>query len=300
MPKICPICGTNYPDTNVFCLTDGSTLHAAGVSEDLIGSVVADRYLVTDLLGEGGMGRVYLARHVRLPQQAAIKVLRSDMVRDPASVARFNREASNASRIDDEHVARVFDFGETSDGTVYLAMEYVPGRTLKTILAETGPLTPARTVSVVRQIGDGLDAAHRLGIVHRDLKPDNVIVAEGPDGEDRIKVVDFGIAKALGTDESGPGLTKTGYVVGTPDFMSPEQLMGGAIDARSDVYALALLAFQCLTGVLPFDVTTPNGVTARLIEPPRRCDTRKTPRSAPSRSTSPSASNVPLGVDTCR
>jgi eukaryotic-like serine/threonine-protein kinase len=270
MPKVCPVCGTSYADTNIFCPSDGSTLHAAEAEGDLIGSVVADRYLVTDLLGEGGMGKVYLARHVRLPQQAAIKVLRPAMLRDPAAVARFNREAANASRIEHESIARVFDFGESSDGTVYLAMEYVPGRTLKQLIANDGPLSPERTARLTRQVADALDAAHRLGIVHRDLKPDNVMVIEDSELGDRCKVVDFGIAKAVGGDAGEPGLTKTGFVVGTPEFMSPEQLMGGAIDHRSDVYALGLLSFQCLTGSLPFDSSTPErAMTGRLIDAPQ-------------------------------
>ena len=275
MPKVCPVCDTVYTDANAFCPVDGTTLHVVDLEGGLIGSVVADRYLVTDLLGEGGMGKVYLARHVRLPQQAAIKVLRRDMVRDPAAVARFNREASNASRIDDEHVARVYDFGEASDGTVYLAMEYVPGRTLKEVVARDGALEPRRAADLVDQIAKGLDAAHRLKIIHRDLKPDNILVVEGPEGGpvggDRVKVVDFGIAKAFGAD--GGNLTKTGFVVGTPEFMSPEQLMGAALDARSDVYALGLVAFQCFTAALPFVGDTPDQVmTGRLTSAPRRLD----------------------------
>ena len=269
MPKVCPVCETVYPDANAFCPVDGTTLHVVDLEGGLIGSVVADRYLVTDLLGEGGMGKVYLARHVRLPQQAAIKVLRKEMVRDPAAVARFNREASNASRIDDEHVARVYDFGEASGGTVYLAMEYVAGRTLRELLTRQGALEPRRAVALVDQIAKGLDAAHRLKIIHRDLKPDNILVVEGSDGRDRVKVVDFGIAKAFGAEDGN--LTKTGFVVGTPEFMSPEQLMGSALDARSDVYALALVAFQCFTASLPFGGDTPEqAMTARLMSPPRR------------------------------
>jgi serine/threonine-protein kinase len=268
MSKICPVCGTTYSDANAFCPADGTTLRAAEVSADLIGTVVADRYLVTDLLGEGGMGKVYLARHVRLPQQAAIKVLRHNMLKDAAAVARFTREAASASRIDHDRVARVYDFGETSDGTVYLAMEFVPGRTLKKLLADTGPLEPRRAAGIVRQIAEGMDAAHRLGIVHRDLKPDNVIVVEDADGSERVKVVDFGIAKALGADE-GAGLTQAGYVVGTPEFMSPEQLLGGAVDARSDVYALAIIAYQCLTASFPFDTSTLERImAARLTQDP--------------------------------
>ncbi len=270
MPKVCPVCGVSYTDGNIFCPTDGSTLRAGDSEGDLIGTVVADRYLVTDLLGEGGMGKVYLARHVRLPQQAAIKVLRPAMLRDMAAVARFNQEAANASRIEHEHIARVFDYGESSDGTVYLAMEYVPGRTLKSIIAKDGAQSPARTATITRQIGDALDAAHRLNIVHRDLKPDNVMVIEDEELGDRCKVVDFGIAKAIGGATGEQGLTKTGFVVGTPEYMSPEQLLGGTIDHRSDVYALALVSFHCLTGVLPFEGSTPErAMTARLVEAPR-------------------------------
>ncbi|MBL0938787.1 MAG: serine/threonine protein kinase [Gemmatimonadaceae bacterium] len=271
MPKVCPVCDTSYADSNIFCPADGSTLRAADAEGDLIGSVVADRYLVTDLLGEGGMGKVYLARHVRLPLQAAIKVLRPELLKDPASVARFNREAANASRIEHERVARVFDFGETGDGLVYLAMEYVQGDTLKNLLANEGPLSPERTGRIVRQVADGLDAAHRLGIVHRDLKPDNILVTtDESDGTDRCKVVDFGIAKAVGSNEKESGLTRTGFVVGTPEFMSPEQLLGSDIDHRSDVYALALVAYQCLTLDMPFDTNTPDrGMTARLVSAPR-------------------------------
>lgn len=270
MPKVCPVCGTSYTDANIFCPADGSTLHAAESASDLIGTVIADRYLVTDLLGAGGMGTVYLAQHVRLPQRAAIKVLRPEMVRDAGAVARFNREAANASRIEHERIARVFDFGETSGGTVYLAMEFVPGRTLKQIIAAEGALPPARTATIARQVADALDAAHRLGIVHRDLKPDNVMVIEDAAEGDRCKVVDFGIAKAMGGGGGEPGLTKTGFIVGTPEFMSPEQLFGGDIDHRSDVYALALVAYQCLTSALPFDTSTPERtMTARLTESPQ-------------------------------
>ena len=269
MSKVCPVCETIYADSNVFCPVDGTTLHVVDVDGGLIGSVIADRYLVTDLLGEGGMGKVYLARHVRLPQQAAIKVLRADMVRDPAAVARFNREASNASRIDDENVARVYDFGEASGGTVYLAMEFVPGRTLKDVISAEGALSLPRSARIVEQIAKGLDAAHRLKIIHRDLKPDNVLVITDADGSHRVKVVDFGIAKAFGADEGH--LTKTGFVVGTPEFMSPEQLLGSPLDARSDVYALALVAFQCLTGKLPFTGNSAEqAMTARLTSAPSK------------------------------
>jgi serine/threonine-protein kinase len=275
MSKRCLLCGTTYPDALVFCHADAAPLRAADTAEDeLLGTVVADRYLVTDLLGQGGMGTVYLARHVRLPQRVAIKVLRRELLRDPAALARFTREAANASRVGHDRVARVYDFGETSAGVVYLAMEYVPGKTLTALLREGGPLGPARAATLVRQIAEALDAAHRMQVVHRDLKPDNVMVIRDADGTERVKVVDFGIAKAAGgaADDAAdaPALTRTGFVIGTPEFVSPEQLLGGSVDARSDIYALALVAYECLTADSPFPRETPDrGMLARLTTPPR-------------------------------
>ena len=267
MEKTCPVCGGTYAESNAFCPIDGTTLRADASSTDLVGSIIADRYKVSKLLGEGGMGRVYLARHVRLPQQAAIKVMNPWMVKDSDAVARFNREAANAARIEHDRVARVFDFGETSDGLVYLAMEFVPGRTLRAVQEEDGRLSPARAANIVYQVAEGLDAAHRINIVHRDLKPDNILIVTDEHGVDRCKVVDFGIAKAA--DASGTQLTRTGMIVGTPEFMSPEQVVGEAVDARSDVYALALVAFQMLTGQLPFKGSTnERAVMSRLIEDP--------------------------------
>jgi tRNA A-37 threonylcarbamoyl transferase component Bud32 len=274
MAKICPVCSTEFTDESAFCPSDGSTLRSKESEGDLVGQVIADRYLVQKKLGEGGMGAVYLAKHVRLPKQAAIKVLRPEMLADSASVARFNQEAANASQIEHEGVARVFDYGETSDGTVYLAMEFVPGRSLRDVLDQDGALSLDMTATVIRQVAGGLDAAHRLGIVHRDLKPDNILVSsDEKTGEIRCKVVDFGIAKAVGGAPGQAALTRTGMVVGTPEFMSPEQLLAGELDHRSDVYALALVAYQCLTLDLPFDLKAPDrGMTARLVSQPRRLD----------------------------
>lgn len=271
MPKTCPICQTTYPDSNAFCPTDGTTLRADETDADLIGSVIADRYLISKLLGEGGMGRVYLAGHVRLPQQAAIKVLHPSMVQDSAAVARFNREAANAVRIEHDRVARIFDFGETSNGLVFIAMEFVPGTTLRAILEEQTRLSPARAANLIFQVAEGLDAAHRMSIVHRDLKPDNIMVITDDAGIDRAKVVDFGIAKMVdGAAAPRTQLTQAGSVIGTPEFMSPEQVFGEPLDARSDVYALALVGYQMFTGLLPFDSSTPErSLTARIVSDPR-------------------------------
>ena len=194
------------------------------------------------------------------------------MLQDSGAVARFNREAANAARIEHERVARVFDFGETSNGLVYLAMEFVPGKTLGEVLeGEGGRLPATRAANLVYQIAEGLDAAHRISIVHRDLKPDNVLVITDEQGVDRCKVVDFGIAKAFDDSESRKTqLTQAGAIIGTPEFMSPEQVLGEQLDARSDVYALALVAYQLFTGELPFSATTPErSLTARLISDPQ-------------------------------
>jgi serine/threonine-protein kinase len=202
------------------------------------------------------MGQVYLGEHVKMGRRSAIKVMNPQMVHDPDAVARFNREASNASRITHPNVCAIYDFGETPDGVIYLAMEFIEGEPLTDVIQRDGALPVPRAARIFQQVADALHAAHDLGIVHRDLKPDNIMVSRGRDGADVVKVVDFGIAKAVGGDEAGQKVTKTGLVVGTPEFMSPEQLAGDKVDGRSDLYALALVFFQMLTGRLPFEAET--------------------------------------------
>jgi len=253
--KICPVCSTEYPDDVKFCPNDGQTLRSAVPASDLVGQVVADRYHVIKKLGEGGMGQVYLAEHVKMGRRSAIKVMNPSMVHDPDAVARFNREASNASRITHPNVCAIYDFGETPEGLIYLAMEFIEGEPLTDLLERDGALPVPRAVGIFTQVADALQAAHDLGIVHRDLKPDNIMLAQKK-GADQVKVVDFGIAKAVGGDESGQKVTKTGLVVGTPEFMSPEQLSGDKLDGRSDLYSLALVFYQMLAGQLPFEATT--------------------------------------------
>ncbi|HEU5262361.1 MAG TPA: serine/threonine-protein kinase [Gemmatimonadales bacterium] len=253
--KICPVCSTEYLDDVRFCQNDGQTLRAASPAHDLVGQVVADRYHVVKKLGEGGMGQVYLAEHVKMGRKSAIKVMNPSLVHDPDALARFNREAANASRITHTNVCAIYDFGETSEGLVYLAMEFIEGEPLTDVLEREGALPIPRAVGIFVQVADALQAAHDLGIVHRDLKPDNIMLTRGRDGSDVVKVVDFGIAKAVGGDDTQK-VTKTGLVVGTPEFMSPEQLSGDAVDGRSDIYSLALVLFKMLTGRLPFEATT--------------------------------------------
>ncbi len=267
--KICPVCSTEYADDVKFCPNDGQTLRSAARASDLVGQVVADRYHIVKKLGEGGMGQVYLGEHVKMGRRSAIKVMNPSMVHDPDAVARFNREASNASRITHPNVCAIYDFGETPDGLIYLAMEFIEGEPLTDLLEREGTLPVPRAAAIFLQTAEALQAAHDLGIVHRDLKPDNIMLTRRKGGGDTVKVVDFGIAKAVGGDQEGQKVTKTGLVLGTPEFMSPEQLSGDTLDGRSDLYSLALVFFRMLSGKLPFEATSvQETMIKRLIEEP--------------------------------
>ncbi len=269
--KVCPVCSREYPDEIRFCQHDGTTLRGVTPASSLVGQVIADRYHVMKKLGEGGMGQVYLAEHVKMGRKSAIKVMSPAMMHDPDAIARFNREAGNASKITHPNVCAVYDFGETPEGLIYLAMEFVEGEPLTGLLEREGALPLPRATAIFKQTADALQAAHDLGIVHRDLKPDNIMLARGRDGTDVVKVVDFGIAKAVGGDESGQKVTKTGLVVGTPEFMSPEQLSGDKLDGKSDLYSLALVFFRMLTGHLPFQAdTVQETMIKRLTDEPKK------------------------------
>ena len=266
--NVCPLCRTEYGPEHETCPRDGARLGATIVLEDpFIGKILADRYRVLRTLGEGGMGRVYLAEHVRMGRLSAVKVMSPALAPTPDAISRFNREAANASRINHPNVAAIYDFGETEDGTLYLAMEYVEGKTLTAILRESGPLVPARAAELAGQVADGLHAAHLLGIVHRDLKPDNILVTTQHDGREQAKIVDFGIAKT--TQSGDQTVTSLGVAIGTPEYMSPEQIAGEALDARTDLYSLALVLFNMLTGVLPHPaLTSKQSLVQRLTARP--------------------------------
>ena len=274
--KTCPVCAREFPDNVKFCPNDGQTLRAKGPLADLIGQVVADRYHIIKKLGEGGMGTVYLGEHVKMGRKSAIKVMTQAMSNDPDAVSRFNREASNASRLSHPNICQVYDFGETSEGLIYLAMEFIEGRSLSDLAEAEGALPAPRAASIVRQAAEALQVAHDQSIVHRDIKPDNIMIVLAKDGSDIVKVVDFGIAKAIAGDETGQKVTKTGLVVGTPEYMSPEQLSGDKIDGRSDLYSLALVLYKLLTGVLPFQAeTSQETMIKRLTDAPEPLGTAR-------------------------
>jgi|GEM_PF-1389956 len=233
---------------------DSSSSENAPNVADLEGTVLAGRYRITKRLGAGGMGAVYLGEHLRVGRKDAIKVLRAEKAQEPEAIARFTRGARAVARIHHPNVCELYDFGETEDGLLFLAMEFIEGPSLGKLLTEEGRLDPERAIRFIQQAGEALHAAHESGVIHRDLKPDNLMVAVGQDGSEQLKVVDFDIARR--TEQEGAGVTRQGFVVGTPEYMSPEQFTGDSLDARSDIYSLALVLFRCLSGRLPFEGTT--------------------------------------------
>jgi tetratricopeptide (TPR) repeat protein/predicted Ser/Thr protein kinase len=225
------------------------------------GLEIGARYRVKSLLGMGGMGAVYLVHDKGLDRDVALKLIRSDIADDPDALERFKREIQLSSRVTHPNVLRVFDLGE-SDGIKFLTMQFVDGRDLSTILKKQGKLPTERLVRVFRQAAEGLKAAHDQGVIHRDLKPQNIML----DGSDRVYVTDFGMAKSA--EQSG--MTQTGAVIGTPFYMSPEQVKGDTVGPQSDIYSLGVILYQMATGSVPFGGATPFEVmVARIQRPPK-------------------------------
>ena len=219
--------------------------------ENLIGRTLNHRYLVEDKIGEGGFGAVFRGKQIATGREVALKILHPHNVHDETIVARFRREAEACSKLRDPHTVTTYDFDETPDGILYLAMELLRGRALHHLQKAEGPLGSARVLRILDQVAASLHEAHANGIVHRDMKPENVFI-ESRAGEDHVKVLDFGIAKVMSDDRQVPALTAVGQTLGTLEFMSPEQLRGQKLDGRSDLYALGMMAYEMLTGKLPF------------------------------------------------
>lgn len=238
-----------------------------GASGSLVGQIIADRYRIDKKLGGGGMGEVYLGEHVRMGRKVAVKVLRAALSDDQDSLLRFENEAKNASLISHPNVAQVYDFGE-HEKMLYICMEFIEGESMQGVMERDGVMHPDMVADVIMQSASALAAAHERHVLHRDVKPDNIMLAKNPDGTYLVKLVDFGIARAmLSTDKR---VTQTGMVVGTPEFMSPEQIAGEALDQRSDLYSLALVAFIGLTGDTAFPSTgSMESLILRLTSRPR-------------------------------
>lgn len=241
--------------------------------KDLTGQLIDGRYQVDAVLGVGSMGIVYGARHVAVGKLVAIKALRAHLVCDAAAVQRFNAEATAATSIGNQHIVETFDFGRLPDGTAYLVMEYLEGRSLAELIEGWAPLPLERIAHIGVQIAEALDAAHRAGIVHRDLKPDNVFLCKREGDSDFVKILDFGIAK-FGVSQAR--LTQAGAVFGTPVYMSPEQALGKATDGRTDVYALGVMLYEMASGGVPFQADNALTVLAlHLTEQPEPLSARQ-------------------------
>jgi serine/threonine-protein kinase len=249
------------------------------VDDALSGRIFAGKYEIEERIGAGSMGIVYRARHVTLDKVVAVKTLRRSLASDPAISQRFQREARAASRLDHPCSVHVLDYGREDDGTVYIVMEFIDGIDLFDLTLENRPLPPERVVSLVTQTLSALAAAHDVGVLHRDLKPENIklVTARADDGElqEQVKVCDFGVAQIVDHNvQTSRRLTAAGFIVGTPDYMSPEQARGQKLDARSDLYSAGVIMFQLLTGRLPFEADTPIDIAMKQVTeaPPRPRD----------------------------
>src|SRR5216684_3616275 len=270
----CPVCQTDNPPTAVTCekcstpfplsemtvaptgvgteawsvaVTQSTAVEIAAKGQLEPGSILGERYEIQQLLGQGGMGAVYKARDIELERLVALKLIRPDLASHPEILRRFKQELILAREVTHRNVIRIFDLGQ-AHGVRFITMEYVEGRDLRALLHEKGKLTPEEAVPIFVQIASALEAAHHAGVVHRDLKPQNVMVDQGG----RVYVMDFGVARSLET----PGMTQTGALMGTPEYMSPEQAKGLKADARSDLFSLGIIFYEMLSGVSPFKADT--------------------------------------------
>ena len=244
-----------FPTSGTVVVTNqrAAATHARGPHDSLVGTVVGGRFQVEELIGQGGMGKVYRARHLTLDKAVCLKMLKPALLEDPTLVGRFEREAKAASRLNHPNSIAVLDFGrlEERGGTLYIAMEYVHGKDLRLVLRDDWPLSEERIARIMAQVLGALGEAHAQSVIHRDLKPENIMVEQRRAQPDFVKVLDFGIAKILDSDL--PGLTRSDVVCGTPQYMAPEQATGAALDARCDLYAVGVMLYQLVTGHLPFD-----------------------------------------------
>lgn len=279
MAMRCSTCGTQYPDDARFCAKDGTRLGSAeqpappataaraneGLSVDssaqpaatrhtnMAGQVLDRRYAIVKKVGEGGMSYVYLARDVVTDTRYAIKILSPALSKDATAMARLRREAALGIRLAHPNVCHIVRMGETKEGLCYVVMPFVEGEILSDRTYRVGKTTLTDTSTFISEIADGLHVVHQLGIVHRDLKPENIMICKRATGQEYAVVMDFGLAKERKAGSELQKLTATGIILGTPEFMSPEQLRGKPLDLRTDIYSLALMTYEMLTAKLPFE-----------------------------------------------
>ena len=235
-------------------------------ADPFVGRTLDEKYSVEERLGSGGMGAVYRARHLSMDRPVAIKVLHQRLVEDEAARIRFQIEARAAVLLRHANAVAVTDFGQTSEGCVYIVMELLEGRTLREILGREAPIETARAISLMLQTCDAVAAAHEAGIIHRDLKPSNILVTQSQDQPAVVKVLDFGIAKLAADtfdEEDATTLVQSSSVIGTPRYMSPDQHRGAELTAAADVYSLGVMLYEMLTGMAPFTGTTPEEIAEK-------------------------------------
>ncbi len=273
VPMKCPRCDNENPEGTRFCGRCGRELPGAGetVASGTVtfqtptkgltrGTTFARRFEIIEEIGQGGMGTVYKAYDSKIREVVALKLLKTEIASDPEIIERFRNEIKLARQVSHRHVCRMYDLGEEWL-SIYISMEFVPGEDLKSFIRRSGHLTEAKAVGLARQIAEGLAEAHRIGVVHRDLKPQNVMI----DKDGNAKIMDFGIARSLHTR----GVTGTGVIIGTPEYMAPEQAEGRDVDHRVDLYALGAILFEMVTGRVPFEGTTPLSIVLKhRSEPP--------------------------------
>ena len=257
----CPKCQTENLETSLFCAGCGGKLDAARelslfqtetlqtpLNELTTGSTFAGRYQIIEELGKGGMGKVYRGLDKKLNEEVALKLIRPDVASDKEMIERFHNELKLARKIAHRNVGKMYELMEDA-GTHFITMEYIPGQDLKGLIRQMGRLTTVKAISIAKQVCEGLEEAHRLGVVHRDLKPGNILI----DKEGNARIMDFGIARSI----HGRGITGAGVMIGTPEYMSPEQVEGKEVDQRSDIYSLGIILYEMVTGRVPFEADTP-------------------------------------------
>lgn len=266
--KYCSSCQASYPLDYTACPKDQTPLQM--ITDLVSGLVLRGKYEILEKLGAGGMGAVYKARHLAFGELRAIKFVGSHLLSDERILARFRAEAVVARRLQHPNAVKVEDLDATDDGRPFIVMEYVKGRSLRDLFCEENEVSTKRILALARQACAALAAAHALGIVHRDIKPDNLMIVVGPDGREILKVADFGLAKVREGFDPTPGsaLTQTGFIVGTPPYMSPEQASGLEVDGRSDLYSLGVVLYELFTGRLPFQSDSPLGMLIHHRETP--------------------------------
>jgi serine/threonine protein kinase len=267
----CPKCHADNPDTQKFCgkcatpLQNSEDISVTKTMETPIevltrGITIAERYEIVEELGKGGMGRVYKVRDKGIKENVALKLLKSEIASDEKTIERFRNELKIARRVSHKHVCRMYDIGKEEE-RCFITLEYVEGEDLKNHIKRKGLLPTDDAISIAIQVCEGLGEAHRLGVVHRDLKPQNIMI----DKEGQAKIMDFGIARSL----EAPGVTATGMIIGTPNYISPEQAEGEEADHRSDIYALGVILYEMMTGEVPFKGETAFSVALKhKAQPP--------------------------------